>query len=151
MRNLIFLIYIFFYPTYGHDYSKNDIIIDHPILKINSSNSKTGAGYLKIINNSDKEITVIDIESKIAETQEIHEVILKNNVYKMRPLKGGIIIKPKDRLIFKAKSYHFMFFNIINSHEKDDMLQAKIIFNNGFFIPIHFKVVLGNENNEHNH
>ena len=104
---------------------------------------------MKIINKSNKEIKLSNIEANIAKTQEIHEVILENDVYKMRPIKTEILIKPEETLEFKPKSYHFMFFNFNNELEDSEMLEAKLIFDKGLVIPIKFKVVIGQ--NEHNH
>ena len=52
MRILILIFYLFSYLVLSHEYEKNNIVVDHPILKINSDRSKVGAGYMKIINNS---------------------------------------------------------------------------------------------------
>ena len=111
--------------------------------------SNVGAGYMKIMNKSNKEIKLVSLEANIAKTQEIHEVILENDVYKMRPINTDILIKPKDTLEFKPKSYHFMFFNFNKKLEDNEMLEAKLIFEKGLVIPIKFKVVVGH--NKHHH
>ena len=152
MKKIIIFIHLFFilnYFAFAHDYSKEDIEIDHPIIKVVKQNSKVGAGYMKIINKSNKKVKLVSLEANIAKTQEIHEVILKNDVYKMRPINNGITIKPKDILEFKSKSYHFMFLNFNKKLEDNEMLEAKLVFDKGLVIPIKFKVIIGN--NEHNH
>ena len=152
MKKVVFFIYLFFIlncVSFAHDYSKANINIDHPIIKVVKSNSKAGAGYMKIINKSNKEIKLSSLEANIAKTQEIHEVILENDVYKMRPINTDILIKPKDTLEFKPKSYHFMFFNFNKELKDNEMLEAKLIFDKGLVIPIKFKVIIGH--NEHNH
>ena len=152
MKKIVIFIHLFFifnYVTFAHDYSKEDIEVDHPIIKVVKQNSKVGAGYMKIINKSNKIVKLVSLEANIAKTQEIHEVILKNDVYKMRPIINGITIKPKEMLEFKSKSYHFMFFNFNKKLENNEMLKAKLVFDKGLVIPIKFKVIIGN--NEHNH
>ena len=104
---------------------------------------------MKIINKSNKEIKLSSLEANIAKTQEIHEVILENDVYKMRPINTEILIKPEETLEFKPKSYHFMFFNFNKEFEDNEMLEAKLIFDKGLVIPIKFKFVVGH--NEHHH
>ena len=145
----IYLFLIFNCVSFAHDYSKENVDIDHPIIKVVKQNSKVGAGYMKIINKSNKEIKLSGLEANIAKTQEIHEVILENDVYKMRPINTEILIRPKDTLEFKPKSYHFMFFNFNEKLEGNEMLEAKLIFDKGLVIPIKFKVVVGH--NEHHH
>ena len=152
MKKILLFIYLFLIlncHSLAHDYSKENIIIDHPIIKVVKTNSKVGAGYMKIINKSNKEIKLYSLEANIAKTQEIHEVILENDVYKMRPINTEILIKSKETVEFKPKSYHFMFFNFNKKLEDNEMLEAKLIFDKGLVIPIKFKVVVGH--NEHHH
>ena len=152
MKKIIIFIHLFFvlnYVSFAHDYSKEDINIDHPIIKVVNLDSKVGAGYIKIVNKSNNEINLVSLEADIAKTQEIHEVVLENDVYKMRPVNNGILIKSKDTLEFKSKSYHFMFFNFNKKLKDNEMLEANLIFDKGLVIPIKFKVIIGH--NEHNH
>ena len=149
MRYIIIFIYFFLLELHSHQYEYNDIIIDHPVLKMNSGNSKLGAGYFKIINNSKNKISLHGIESVIAEKQQIHEVILENDIYKMRPIKKPVHILSGNELKFKPKSYHVMFYNIKKSHILNEMLKAKILFNKNVEIDIEFKVLIGNEEHKH--
>ena len=74
MRILIIIFYLFSYLVLSHEYEKNNIVVDHPILKINSDRSKVGAGYMKIINNSTSDIYFNKISTKISKRIEIHEL-----------------------------------------------------------------------------
>ena len=152
MQKIVLFIHLFLIlnnVSFAHDYSKEDINIDHPIIKLVKLDSKVGAGYMKIINKSNKKIKLMSLEADIAKTQEIHEVILVNDIYKMRPINNGILIKPEDILELKPKSYHFMFFNFNKKLKDNEMLKAKLIFDRGLVIPVKFKVIVGH--NEHNH
>ena len=149
MRYIITNLYLFLLELHSHQYEKDNIIIDHPILKMNSNNSKVGAGYFKIINNTPNKIVLDSIYSNISEKQEVHEVILKNEVYKMRPLKKPLSILPGNELMLKPKSYHVMFYNINKSHVTDELLKAKILFNRDIEIEVNFKVVIVNDPHKH--
>ena len=149
MRYIIIFLYFFLLELNSHQYEKNNVTIDHPILKMNSNNSKVGAGYFKIINNTTNKIVLDNIYSDISEKQEVHEVILINEVYKMRPLKKPLSILPGNELILKPKSYHVMFYNINRSHVADELLKAKILFNRDIEIEVNFKVVIGNDSHKH--
>ncbi len=149
MRFLFILLYFFFIQAHGHQFEKNDIIIKHPILKINSNSAKVGAGYFKILNNSQKEVYLLGVDSKISEKQEIHEVIEENNVFKMRPITKGLLIKPGTELIFKSQSFHIMFFKFIKVLKADQMVAAKLNFGKNLVIPIEFKVITKSDNHNH--
>lgn len=149
MRYLFIILYFILFQAHSHQFEKNNIIIKHPILKIISTSSKIGAGYFKIINNSEKEIYLVGVSSRIAKKQEIHEVIEENNVFKMRLLKKNLLIKAGAKIEFKQQSYHIMFFELNETFKTDQMLKAKLNFNKDFFIPIEFKVVVNNSNHNH--
>ena len=105
--------------------------------------------YFRIENNSDSTISFIAIKSDIADIQEIHEVILEDNIYKMRPIKSGLEIKPKSSLDFKPKSYHIMFYKIKKSFLPEEMVKAKLLFNSNIIIDVEFKVIVGNSHHSH--
>ena len=149
MRYIIIFLYFFLLKLHGHQYEKDNIIIDHPILKMDSNNSKVGAGYFKIINNTANKIVLDSIHSNISEKQEIHEVILKDEVYKMRPLKKPLSILPGKEFILKSKSFHIMFYNIKQPHVADEFLKAKVLFNRNIDVEVKFKVLIGNDTHEH--
>ena len=150
MRYLIILLYFFLFQATGHQFEKNNIIIKHPILKISKNSTKVGAGYFEIFNNLEKEIYLLGIESKISNKQEIHEIIEENNIFKMRALTKGLLIKPGSSIKFKPKSYHIMFFKFNQILKSDQMVDAKLKFNDNFILPIKFKVVT-NSSKSHNH
>ena len=149
MRYLLILVYFFLFQANGHQFEKNNVIIKQPIIKVNKNSTKVGAGYFKILNNSQKRIFLLGIESKISEKQEVHEVIEDNNVFKMRPLTKSLLIKPGTSIEFKPQSYHIMFFKFNKMLEPNQMVEATLNFGDNFFIPIKFKVITNNE--KHNH
>ena len=146
MHYLVILIYFFLFNLPGHDYKKNNVLVDHPVLKIVSADSQIAAGYMKIENNGKKDIVLTKIISDIAEKQEIHEIILKNKVYKMRPLNKGLKIKSGEIVELKPKSYHMMFFGLNRSFNNDEMIKAKLVFLDDTEIDIEFKVIIGIDN-----
>ena len=149
MRYLFIILYFFLFQVHSHQFEKNNIVIKHPVLKIVSNSAKIGAGYFKIINNSEKEIYLVGVNSRIAKKQEIHEVIEEKNVFKMRPIKKYLLIKPGTEIEFKPQTYHLMFFELNETFKADQMLKAKLNFNNNFFIPVEFKVVMNSSNHNH--
>lgn len=141
MRYLLILVYFFLFHAYGHQFEKNNVIIKQPIIKVNKNSTKVGAGYFKILNNSQKKIFLSGIESKISAKQEVHEVIEDKNVFKMRPLTKSLLIEPGNFIEFKPQSYHIMFFKFNKMLEPNQMVEATLYFDENFFIPIKFKVV----------
>ena len=151
MRILIIFIYLFSYLVFCHEYEKNNIIVDHPILKINSDRSKVGAGYMKIINNSTSDIYFSKISSEISKRLEIHEIIEESNTYKMRPVENALLIPSGEEIVFKSKSYHAMFYNFNSVLNNNDLIDATLHFSNQLKIPVKFKVIIRNNNDYEHH
>ncbi len=151
MRYLFFLFYFFFFQLESHQYEKNNIVIKHPIIKLNSASANLGAGYLKILNNSESNIYLTKIETKISKKEEIHEIILEKEIYKMRPVKDNILITPGNELIFKPKSYHIMFFGFKKPLIQGQMIKSNLYFNNDLIIPILFKIVVKSDESHKHH
>ena len=145
MRYLLILVYFFLFQVNGHQFEKNNVIIKQPIIKVNKNSTKVGAGYFKILNNSQKRIFLLGIESKIAAKQEVHEVIEDKGVFKMRPLTKSLLIEPKTTIEFKPQSYHIMFFKFKKKLVPNQMVEATLNFDDNFFIPIKFKVIENHE------
>ena len=149
MRLLYIIIYLFSFLANCHEYEKKNITVDHPILKVSSKKSKLGAGYMNIINNSKNDVHIEKILATTAKKIEIHQVFKEDEVYKMRPIKKAILIPAGSNLIFKAKSYHVMFYDFLEPLEKDDFVKAEIYFSNNLVIPVEFKVVLATSKHSH--
>ena len=150
MRILIIIFYLFSYLVLSHEYEKNNIVVDHPILKINSDRSKVGAGYMKIINNSTSDVYFNKISTEISKRLEIHETIEENSIYKMRPVENSLLIPSGGEIIFKSKSYHVMFYDFNSTFNNNDFIDAILHFSDQLIIPIKFKVVIGS-NHDHKH
>ena len=84
MRYLLIFLYFFLAQANGHQFEKNNIIIKHPILKVNSNSAKIGLVISKYLIIHKRSLFTQSC-LKISEKQEIHEVIEENNVFKMRP------------------------------------------------------------------
>ena len=145
------MFYFFFFQLESHQYEKNNIVIKHPIIKLNSASANLGAGYLKILNNSESNIYLTKIETKISKKEEIHEIILEKEIYKMRPVKDNILITPGNELIFKPKSYHIMFFGFKKPLIQGQMIKSNLYFNNDLIIPILFKIVVKSDESHKHH
>ena len=149
MRHLIILVYLIVFKSLTHQYEANNILIKHPIIKIPTESSELAAGYLIIENNSKNDIKLLNLESKVSEIQEIHEVVVDDNIYKMRPVKSAITIKSNSKIVFKPKSYHIMFLNLKTKLESNGFYDAKLIFSENLAINIKFKVVIGSHSHTH--
>ncbi|MBL8807855.1 MAG: copper chaperone PCu(A)C [Rhodospirillales bacterium] len=86
--------------------------VEDPWARATLGGAKTGAGYVRIVNHSDKAERLVSATSPVAGRVELHEMATVNNVMQMRPLPRGIDIKGKETVELKPGGLHIMFLDL---------------------------------------
>ena len=89
-----------------------ELVISNAWIRNTPANHHMTAGYLKIENVGNIDDKLIDVSSSIAEKVEIHQIIIENEVIKMRPLNDGLTIRAGDIVYLKPGSVHLMFLGL---------------------------------------
>ncbi|MCV3487898.1 copper chaperone PCu(A)C [Campylobacter lari] len=89
----------------------NEITINDPYVRQTPPNSKTTAIFLKLKNNSDKDIKLIKAQSSLSDTTEIHDHIMENGK-KMMVQIPQITIKANSSAELKPGGMHIMILNL---------------------------------------
>ena len=92
----------------AHEYSHGKVTIDHPWSRPTPPGTPMGVGYLVIVNNSKKDITLTAAETPRAGHVSIHESLMKDGVMRMQPVKGGLKIPAGSKVELKPHGYHLM-------------------------------------------
>ena len=78
------------------DYKAGSLDISDPWSRATPKGSSVAAGYMKIKNNGSTPDRLIGGSSDVAYKFEVHEMMMEDGVAKMRPVKGGLEIKPGE-------------------------------------------------------
>ncbi len=89
--------------------------------------SRTAAVYLTIKNNSDKPITLVDVETPVANHSMIHKTVMEDGVAKMLH-QNTIIIPAQQEIEFSRGGLHIMLMGI-NSQKLLKGFSLTLIFN----------------------
>ena len=108
------LIGLSFVTAQARDYKAGSIDIINPWSRATPKGASVAAGYMKITNNGTTADRLISGSVDIAPTFEVHEMSMDNGVAKMRPVKGGLEIKPGETVELKPGSFHVMFVGLKN-------------------------------------
>ena len=82
---------------------------------------------------------------------EMHTIIMEEGVSKMRPIKGGVIVKAGESLEFKPMGYHLMFFDINEKLIEGELMNAHFRFKNSKDLLVKFKVESNKSSHDHEH
>ena len=114
--------------------------IGHPWSRATPKGAAIGAGYLKITNNGTAPDRLLGGSSEAAKSFELHVMSMEKGVMKMRPVEGGIEIKPGETVEFKPESYHVMFVGLKEPLVQGHRIKATLEFAKAGKVAVEFVV-----------
>ena len=88
------------------DYDIGPIYISEPWAGATPKGASSGAAYLTIINKGTTSDRVSCVSSDISLQCQIRTMTMENGVMKMRPIEGGLEIKPSETVTPKPAGLH---------------------------------------------
>ena len=122
------------------DYKAGSVEIINPWSRATPKGATIGAGYLKITNNGTAPDRLLGGSSEAAKSFELHVMSMENGVMKMRPVEGGIEIKPGETVEFKPESYHVMFVGLKEPLVQGHRVKATLEFAKAGKVAVEFVV-----------
>ena len=127
---------------HSNKYKLGNIEIEGVYAFITPPAAKVAAGYMKIENEARKTDTLLSVTNvSFAEKVEIHEMIMENQVMKMRPLADGLNIAGDQEIYLKPSGFHIMFIGLKEPIVKGKMYKGTLNFKNACSITVNFKAV----------
>ena len=124
----------------ARDYKVGSIDVVDPWSRATPKGASVAAGYMKITNNGTSADRLISGSSDIAPTFEVHEMSMDKGVAKMRPVKGGLEIKPGETVELKPGSFHLMFTDLKQPLAKGEHVKGTLVFAKAGTIDVEFGV-----------
>ncbi len=90
--------------------------------------AKVGAVYLHIANTGNEPDRLVAAATPIARTAELHSMTDDKGVMKMRPVEGGIEIKPGGTLELKPGGLHIMLMGVTTDLKPGDKFDLDLAF-----------------------
>src|SRR5262249_42750182 len=110
------------------DYKAGSLDISDPWSRATPKGSSVAAGYMTIKNTGSTPDRLISGSSDVASKFEVHEMKMENGVAKMRPVTGGLEIKPGETVELKPGSFHVMFVGLKKPLSAGDHFKATLVF-----------------------
>src|SRR5450631_2125340 len=92
----------------AEDVTAGSLKISAPWTRATPKGASVGGGYLKITNTGTAPDRLTGGSTDISSRFELHEMSMDDGVMKMRPVAGGIEIKPGQTVELKPGGYHVM-------------------------------------------
>jgi copper(I)-binding protein len=123
------------------DYKAGSLDISDPWSRATPKGSSVAAGYMKIKNSGSTPDRLISGSSDVASKFEVHEMKMESGVAKMRPVKGGLEIKPGDTVELKPGSFHVMFVGLKKPLTAGEHIKATLVFEKAGTVNVEYDVL----------
>ena len=127
-------------PAQADDVTAGSLKISAPWTRATPKGASVGGGYLKITNTGTTPDRLVGGSSDVASRFEVHEMSMDNGVMKMRPVGGGIEIKPGQTVELKPGGYHVMFAGLKKQIAQGEAVKATLQFEKAGKVEVTFAV-----------
>ena len=123
------------------DYDVGSIHISQPWSRATPKGAAAGAGYMTLTNKGAAPERVSCVSDDASAQCQIHSMTMDGGVMKMRPLEGGLEIKPGESVTLKPGAYHMMFLALKHPLEQGGTVKATLKFDHAGTIDVEFPVL----------
>jgi copper(I)-binding protein len=127
-------------PAQAHEYKLGALEIIHPWARATPGGAKVGGGYLKVVNHGAEPDRLVGATIDRSDRVEIHQMSIQDGVMTMRPLDGGLEIKPGETVELKPGGYHLMFQDLKAPLKEGEKIDAVLTFEKAGTVKVFFSV-----------
>jgi len=110
------------------DYNVGPIQISAPWARATPKGASSGAAYMTITNTGKTPDKVSCVSSDASAECQIHTMTMDNGVMMMRPVEGGLEIKPGETVTLKPSGFHVMLVNLKHPLEQGNTIKVSLKF-----------------------
>jgi len=128
-------------PAAAGDYDVGSIHISQPWSRATPKGAASGAGYMTLTNKGAVPDKVSCVSDDASAQCQIHSMTMDGGVMKMRPVEGGLEIKPGESVILKPGGYHMMFLDLKHPLEQGQAVKVTLKFDHAGTIDVEYPVL----------
>jgi periplasmic copper chaperone A len=122
------------------DYDVGSLHLAQPWSRATPKGASAGAAYLTVTNNGAVSDRLSCADSDAAAQCQIHTMSMENGVMKMRPVEGGLEIKPGETVTLKPGGDHLMLMKLKHPLEAGKTVEATLQFDKAGTIKVAFPI-----------
>jgi copper(I)-binding protein len=127
-------------PAQAEDITVGSLKISAPWARATPKGASVGGGYMKITNAGTAPDRLVGGSTNISKRFEVHQMTMENGVMKMRPVTGGLEIKPGQTVTLDPNGYHVMFVNLKKQLMQGEHFKATLVFAKAGKVDVDFTV-----------
>jgi copper(I)-binding protein len=136
-----FLVQLSVAPSLAAEYDVGSIHIAQPWSRATPKGAKAGAGYMTITNKGTTPDKVSCVSDDASAQCEIHSMTMEGGVMKMRPVEGGLEIKPGETVTLAPSGFHVMFRDLKHPLEEGKTVKATLKFDKTGSVDVEYPIL----------
>jgi len=122
------------------DYDVGSIHIATPWARATPKGASAGAGYMTITNKGTAPDRVSCVSDDASAQCQIHSMTMEDGVMKMRPVEGGLEIKPGETVTLQPGGYHVMFVGLTHPLDPGRTVDVKLKFDTAGTVDVQYPI-----------
>ena len=127
-------------PAVAADFDVGSMHISQPWARATPKGADDGAGYMTITNKGSTPDRVNCVSDDASKQCQIHSMTIEDGVMKMRPVEGGLEIKPGETVTLKPGGYHMMFVDLKHPLEQGKSVAAELKFDHAGMVKVDYPI-----------
>ncbi|HUZ34212.1 MAG TPA: copper chaperone PCu(A)C [Xanthobacteraceae bacterium] len=123
------------------DYDVGAIHISKPWARATPKGASNGAGYLTVTSAATAPDRMTCTGSDAAASCHIHSMTMDNGVMKMRPVEGGLELKPSESVTLKPGGFHVMLVDLKHPLEAGKTVEVTLQFEKAGTVKVELPVL----------
>lgn len=109
-------------------YKVGEIEIADPWARATPKGASVGGAYMAITNHGTEADRLAGASTPAADRAEVHQMLMDKGVMSMRPVQGGLEIKPGETVTLNPQSFHLMLFGLKRPLAQGEHVQVTLDF-----------------------
>lgn len=122
------------------DYKAGSIDIKDPWTRATPRGASVAAGYATLSNRGSTADRLVGASFAVASSVELHSMSMEDGVMRMRPVAGGVEIKPGETVELKPNGLHLMFLGLKQPLQQGQRMKGTLVFQTGGTADVEFVV-----------
>ena len=124
----------------AQNYSIGSIEVGKPWSRATPKGAKVAGAYMTITNKGTAPDRLVGGSTSAASGFEVHSMVMEQGVAKMRPVEGGLEIKPGETVELKPGSFHVMLMGLKQPLQKGEKVKGTLEFEKAGKVDIEYAV-----------
>jgi periplasmic copper chaperone A len=116
------------------------LTIEQPWSRATPGGAKVGGGYLRITNAGTAPDRLIGGSFPLSAKVEVHEMRLEGDIMRMKPVEGGLEIKPGATVELKPGGFHLMFVDLKEPLKEGQTVKGSLMFEKAGAVEVEYAI-----------